>query len=76
MYMSWMSGVFVIRKSRFRKHRDERPCGARAATKASVYDCQITSRLVRVSIWSTKSRYDLLVCSVQESCKHENELAR
>jgi hypothetical protein len=39
------------------------------ATKASVYSYQTTSWSVRVSIWLTKSRYDLLVCSVQESCK-------
>jgi hypothetical protein len=58
------------------KQRDERPYDARAVTKASVYGCQITSQLVRVSIWPTKSRYDLLVCSVQESCKQENVLAR
>jgi hypothetical protein len=59
-----------------KKRRDERPYDARVATKASVYGCQITSQLVMVSIWPTKSRYDLLVCSVQESCKQENVLAR
>jgi hypothetical protein len=74
--MSWTSGVFIIQKSRSRKQRDESPCGARAATKASVYGYQITSWSVRVSIWLTKSRYDLLVCSIQESCKQENELDR
>jgi hypothetical protein len=67
MHMSWTSGVFVIQKSRSRKNRDERPCGAHAATKASVDDYQITSRFVRLSIWPIQSRYDLLVGSVQES---------
>jgi hypothetical protein len=57
-----------------RKHRDERPCSARAATKASVNGCQITSWSMWLSIWPTKSRYDLLVCSVQDSCKQENKL--
>jgi hypothetical protein len=28
-YMSWTSDVFIIQKSRARKHRDKRPCGAK-----------------------------------------------
>jgi hypothetical protein len=67
------SRVFVIQKSRSRKHRDERPYGARVATKASVNGCQITSMSMRLSIYPTKSRYDLLFYSVQESCKQENK---
>jgi hypothetical protein len=34
--MSWTSDVFVIQKSRSRKHRDDRPYSARATTKVSV----------------------------------------
>jgi hypothetical protein len=45
-------------------------------TKPSVNGCQITSQSMRLLIWPTKSRYDLLVCSVQESYKQENKLAR
>jgi hypothetical protein len=73
--MLWTSGVFVIQKSQSQKHMDEKPCGAHMTTKASVNDCEITSLFVRLSIWLTKLRYDLLVRCVQESCKQEKKLA-
>jgi hypothetical protein len=61
--MSNSNGDLIIQYCWSRKHKDERPYGARAAIASSEYGIHLTSASVRASNCPTKSLYALFVCS-------------
>jgi hypothetical protein len=52
--------VFIFQYCWSRKHNDEKPYGARPAIAGYEYNVYLTSVLVSVSNWPTKSRYNFL----------------
>jgi hypothetical protein len=61
--MSNNNDDLVIQYCWLRKHKVERPCGARAAIASSEYGVHLTSASVRASNCPTKSLYALFVWS-------------
>jgi hypothetical protein len=71
--MSKTSRRLVIQYAWSREHRDESPCGARAATMAGAYDVHRTWASTIWSIWPTKSLYAFFGCSPAQTCCKEQE---